>query len=393
VCASAAMDDTRAYVVTSRCHLVCLDLDPLGENAPIYAKEAEYLAQPLSERFSVGPNGPQVALKPRPPVKLTPQDANMVWVYDMMTQAGSWPHDANSSSVLLVGDVVYAGTGNGKAANERTVPSPKGASVIAVDKHTGQLLARDDAGIAARTFNGQWSSPSYGVVNGRPLVFYGGGDGFCYAFDARAALTPEGKPGVLKQVWRCDANPAEARQRRYLNVAGPNEIVGTPVLHQNRVYVTSGQDPHHGPGKGCLTCLDATQTGDLTKTGVVWRFRGIGRSVSTPSVADGLVYVPDVAGVLYCVDAATGKLVWSQNLGGHVWGSTLCADGKVYVGTERGTLWILKAGREKQVLSTVSMRSPVYTTPVAVGGVLYVASHRYLYALSKHAGSQQMAIN
>jgi len=353
---------------------------------PTYAKEAAYLAQPLGERFSMGPTGPRVALKPRAPVPLTPQDANMVWVFDMMTKAGSWPHDANSSSVLLVDDIVYAGTGNGRAANERTVPSPHGASLIALDKHTGQLLARDEAGIAAHTFNGQWSSPSYGVVQGRPLVFYGGGDGLCYAFDAHAARTPEGKPGVLKKVWECDANTAEARQRRHLTAAGPNEIVGTPVFHENRVYVTCGQDPHHGLGQGCLTCIDATQTGKITKTGVLWRFKGIGRSLSTPSVADGLVYVPDLAGTLYCVDAATGKLVWSQNLGGKVWGSTLCADGKVYVGTERGQLWVMQAGREKRVLSTVSMRAPVYTTPVAVGGVLYVASHRYLYAFSKQSG-------
>jgi len=293
-----------------------------------------------------------------------------------------------------VDNVLYVGTSNGRAANGISILCPKGPSLIALDPQTGQMLAKDVSNITARTFHGQWSSPAYGVVNGRTLIFYGGGDGFCYAFDAHAARTPEGKPGVLKEVWRCDANPSGVRQLRYKNIAGPSEIVGTPVFDNNRIYVAAGQDPHHGPGKGCFTCMDATKTGDSTKTGgVVWRYRGIGRSVSTPSVADGLIYIPDLGGTLYCLDAATGKLVWSQAIGGRVWGSTLVADGKVYVGTSAGTLWIMKAGRQKQVYARIPMRAPIFTTPVACNGVLYVATHRYLYAISKQGAGGQVVAN
>ena len=392
VCSSAAVDGDRAYVVTSRCHVVSMDVAPLGSDLkPLYAGQAQYLAHPVSEAIVPTAAGPRVNMRPGSPVKLSRTDANIAWVFDMITGAGSWPHDASSASVLLQGDYVYAGTSNGKASDHRTVPCPNGPTLIVLDKRTGKLVAKDNSSIARGVFHGQWSSPSYGVVNGRPLLCYGGGDGYCHAFDARPELRSDGKPGLLKRMWICDGNPPEARARGYRDPAGPNDIVGTPVFYNDRVYVATGQDPVHGPGQGCLTCIDPTQVGNITKTGVVWRYRSIGRSCSTVSIADGLVYAVDFTGELHCVEADTGQLVWRQSLGSRVWGSPLCADGKVYVGTERGQLWVLKAGRQKQVLSTVPMRSPIYTTPVAANGVLYVATHRYLYALTKQGQDDAVA--
>ena len=387
ICTSAALDESRAYVVTSRAHVICTALDPLGSALqPIYTEEAEYLARPARERFSVGKDGPIVDRRPGTPVKLTPTDANMVWVYDMMTGVGSWPHDASSASPLLLDDYLYVGTGNAEEVDEIHKPSPDGPSLIVLDKRTGELIARDEAGIVPRVHHGQWSSPSCGVVNGRTLIFYGGGDGFCYAFDAEPIPGADGKPGTLDTVWRCDANSPELRQVRYLKPNGPSEIIATPAFDNNRIYVAVGQDPHHGLGKGCLTCIDATGTGDISKTGVIWRYTDISRSVSTASISDGLVYIADLAGVLHCVDAESGEPVWTQKLDSRVWGSTLCADGKVYVGTQGGKLWIMKAGREKEVLATVRLGRAMYSTPVAAGGVLYIATARYLYAVEEGAG-------
>ena len=68
-----------------------------------------------------------------------------------------------AESVLIDGDKVFC------------TPGGKDASIVALNKHTGQLVARDDEQIGARLFKGQWSSPSSGVVGGRRLVFFGGG--------------------------------------------------------------------------------------------------------------------------------------------------------------------------------------------------------------------------
>ena len=57
---------------------------------------------------------------------------------------------------------------------------PKAPSLIALDKTTGRLVARDDEQVGPRIFHCTWSSPALGQVNGRKLVFFCGGDGVVY---------------------------------------------------------------------------------------------------------------------------------------------------------------------------------------------------------------------
>jgi len=80
------------------------------------------------------------------------------------------------------------------------------------------------------------------------------------------------------------------------------------------------------------------------------------------------------------LDAETGKVYWTHDLKSHIWGSTLAADGKVYVGDEDGDFTVLAASKEKQVISAVNLGAPVYSTPVVANGVIYVASNTHLFA-------------
>ncbi len=168
-----------------------------------------------------------------------------------------------------------------------------------------------------------------------------------------------------------------ANDGRYV---GPSEIIATPVFHDNRVYVAVGQDPRHGRGRGILHCIDATRTGDITQTGKIWSYEGLDRTLSTVSVADGLVYVADVVGAVHCLDAETGRLYWVHQTGAEVWGSTLVADGKLYLGTKK-SFWVLAAGKQLKVLHEIRLGASVWSTPVAADGLLFVASQRYLWAV------------
>ena len=58
----------------------------------------------------------------------------------------------------------------------------------------------------------------------------------------------------------------------------------------------------------------------------------------------------------------------------------MVVDGKIYLGTKKGLL-VLAAGKEDKLLNNIHLGSPVYCTPVAANGVLYVASQRYLWAV------------
>jgi outer membrane protein assembly factor BamB len=64
----------------------------------------------------------------------------------------------------------------------------------------------------------------------------------------------------------------------------------------------------------------------------------------------------------------------------HMWGSTMVADGKVFVGDEDGDFVVLAAAKEKKLLSETYLGAPVYSTPVVANGVIYVASNTHLYA-------------
>ena len=161
---------------------------------------------------------------------------------------------------------------------------------------------------------------------------------------------------ILDEAFRYDANPPEYRVRkgspvRYATVGGPSEIIATPVVYKNRVYVPIGQDPEHGEGAGNIVCIDPTKTGDTTGTAEIWSYGLINRSVSTPSIVDDLLYVADYSGFVYCLDALTGELYWKHDTMSHIWGSTLVADGKVFIGNEDGYVTILKAGKELELIA------------------------------------------
>ena len=146
-----------------------------------------------------------------------------------------------------------------------------------------------------------------------------------------------------KKLWEFDTNPKDAVWPK-----NRNEVIGTPVVFEDKVYIANGQDPEHGEGVGHLYCIDATKRGDITQTGAVWHYDKIRRSISTVSIADGLLYIPDFSGFLHCLDAKTGQVYWTHDTFAAVWGSTLVADGKVYLGDEDGDIVILQAGKAEE---------------------------------------------
>lgn len=366
---SPCVEGNRVYLVTSRCEVVCLDTEGManGNDGP-FMDEAQYVAGPGKPKATIGP-----------------KDADIIWRYDMMDELGVFPHNASNCSVLIVGDRIYVCTSNGQDWTHSNIPSPNSPSFIALDKKTGQLVGEDDAQIGPHIFHGEWSSPSAGVVNGKQLVFWGSGNGFCYAFDAQPVK--EGDTSYLKTAWKFDCNPPERwgtdAGHKYPGAEGPSEVNATPVFYKNRIYVAVGQDPEHGEGVGILTCIDATKSGDVTKGAKIWSYDQIHRSLSTVSIDPdtGLLFVGDFSGFVHCLDAETGKLYWTHDMKAHIWGSTLVADGKVYLGDEDGDLVVMAASKEKKIISTTNLGAAIYSTPIVANGVIYVHSQSHLFAL------------
>lgn len=370
ILSSPKIEGDRVYLVTSRCEVICLDIHGMANGNQGMQDEAAYVVKDTG----------------KPPAEIGPKDADILWVYDMMDELGVFPHNASNSSPLIVGDLVYVCTSNGQDWTHVNIPSPLSPSYIALNKMTGEFAGEDDAGIGPKIYHGQWSSPSAGLVNGEWQIYAGGGDGVLYALSGTPKEAEDSS--YLRKVWWFDGNPPEYKMRngqpiRYPAAEGPSEINSTPVFYKNRVYVAIGQDPEHGEGIGRLFCVDATKTGDITESGLIWEYRGIHRSISTVSIdpETGLLFIGDFSGFVHCLDAETGQLYWTHDMKAHMWGSTLVADGKVYVGDEDGDLVVLAATKEKKLLSETNLLAPVYSTPVVANGVLYVGSNSHLFAL------------
>jgi outer membrane protein assembly factor BamB len=392
MCSPATVEGDRVYTVTNRDEVVCLDLDGLsdGNDGP-FRDEGRHMA-------------PQ----DQPPMQVGSTDADILWLLDLRSAAGVRPHDSAHSSILLDGPYLYVNTSNGLNSRHDGVDKPEAPSLVVVDKATGRLVARDREPIGPRIFHSTWSSPAMGEVNGRRLVFFCGGDGVCYAFDplGPAGLagkqngsgvppaTEAGGPALppvetLRRVWRFDCDPTAPKENvhRYIRNRreSPSNIKSMPVFHNGRVYVTVGGDIWWGKNQAWLKCIDAAKTGEITESGLLWSYPVERHCCSTPSIHDGLVYVGDCNGKVHCVDAQTGRPYWIHDAGGDIWASTLAADGKVYIGTRKGDFWVLAAGKDLRVLSSIRLGDPVISTAVAANGTLYLGTMTRLYAVKQGA--------
>jgi len=289
------------------------------------------------------------------------------------------------------GDTVFATTSNGVDWTHTNIPNPAAPAFVAVNKKTGEYLGEEASKISERCLHCNWSSPAYSVIGGKPMVIFGAGDGFLYGFDPLPKKESD-DISVLPELFRFDCIPHDLRfkedgvtKRKYADPDGPSEIIATPVVYKDRVYVAIGQDPEHGEGKGCLSCIDATKLGDISKSGVIWQYKEIERSISTVAIADGLLYAADYSGRLHCLDAETGKKYWVFDTKGHIWSSPLVADGKVYLGNEEGELNILAHGKEMKKLATVEFPAPIMSSPVAANGQLLVTTMTHLYCFDENA--------
>jgi outer membrane protein assembly factor BamB len=371
---SVTVEGDRVYVVTNRHQVLCLDVNGLADgNAGPFLDEARALAPHAAPPPAFLPVLGEGRLEPGP------LDADILWMFDLPSAAGIWPHDGAHSAILIRGDHLYVNTGTGVDNSHAVIRTPEAPSLVVLDKKTGRYLAREDEKIAPNIFHSTWSSPALGTVGGRELLFFCGGDGIVRAFEPFTGGAA-GEVAKLKQVWRFDPDPSAPKENvsRFLNnrAQGPSNIYGMPVLVGDRLFVAGGGDVFWGKNEAWLKCLDAA-TGQQR-----WSYALDRHTLSTPAVADGLVFVSDTSRHVHCVDAATGERVWVQDTRGDFWASPLVADGKVFIGSRKGDYWILAASREKKVLAMVELGAPISATTTAATGVLYIATMRELLAIA-----------
>ena len=380
MCCTPTLEGDFLYYCTNRCELVCLDISPLVKGTGV---------------------------------------PTVVWALDMIGKLVVYPHNMTSSSPLIWNDHIYILTGNGVDETHKHIPAPSAPSFICVDKKTGSVIWTNNSP-GDRILHGQWGSSTLAEVNGRTLVIAGMGDAWVRAFDAKDG----------KIVWMFDANP-----KNTLYPTTKNEIIATPVIVKNRMYLAVGQDPEHGEGPGNFWCVDITKEGDISKelvdepttkvsadealelamaakkgkpnpnSGVIWEYRAkagvekpkknerMNRAMSTVAVVNGLVFSPDLSGFFHCFDADTGELYWTYNAEAAIWGSPMAIDGKVYLTTEQGDVKIFAADKKMQLLAELPVKekaednsfdsATLYCTPTFSDGTLFLMSRDKLFAIGE----------
>lgn len=304
-----------------------------------------------------------------------PQDPDFIWVFDMMEEVGSFPHNLSNSSPVAHGDLIFVNTSNGQDESHVNIPSPNAPAIIALDRKTGKLVWEDNS-VEDRILHGQWSTPSVGTIGGVVQVVHAQGDGWVRGYEALTG----------KKLWEFDTNPKDSVWPKTRN-----EVISTPVIYENVVYIANGQDPEHGEGVGHAYAIDATKRGDITESGRLWHFDKIRRSISTAAIKDGLIYLADFSGFVHCLDLKTGKPYWTHDMFAAIWGSPMIIDDKVYLGDEDGDVVVLQHGKELKVLFEQNMGSSVYATAVPANGVLYIMNRNQLWALAQGASRKPTA--
>jgi outer membrane protein assembly factor BamB len=163
------------------------------------------------------------------------------------------------------------------------------------------------------------------------------------------------------------ALPGEHRIRATGETSG---VTATTSFLVNTNWSQFRGDPqHHGQNRH--ENVLSTRTRSIAK---LWSFQTGDAVLSSPAVANGVVYVGSYDHNLYALDAATGAKRWSFRTGSVVVSPPAVANGVVYVGSWDGNVYALDAATGAKRWSFRIGGGPVYSSPTVANGVVYVGS-------------------
>jgi outer membrane protein assembly factor BamB len=179
-----------------------------------------------------------------------------------------------------------------------------------------------------------------------------------------------------------------ATGRELWKLGGSSKITApTPIFTNDLIFVASGRAPERP-----IFAIRPGAAGDITagtegaKQFLAWSKTGRGSYMPTPLIYDGRLYVLSNAGLLDAYDVATGAEVYRQRLnhqGSGFSASPVAADGRLYLSSEDGDVFVVKAGPEFSVIATNPMGEPLMATPALAGGAMYVRGQHHLFAIGR----------
>jgi outer membrane protein assembly factor BamB len=151
--------------------------------------------------------------------------------------------------------------------------------------------------------------------------------------------------------------------------------IPTPVFHDGVIYLSRGYR------NSDFLAIRPGGTGDVSETNVLWRAPSGASYVPSVLYYEGLLYVTNEVGIVTCADAETGKTVWRQRLGGIFFASPVAGDGKVYLISETGVTFVLRAGRTVEILAKNELNERILASPAIADRHLFLRSDGTLFCI------------
>jgi outer membrane protein assembly factor BamB len=161
---------------------------------------------------------------------------------------------------------------------------------------------------------------------------------------------------------------------------GDDSTVSQPLFYNGLVYVNSGwlfED--NKPFWTRQYAVDPTGKGDVTNTHVKWTYEEDVPQTATPVIVDGLMYMVHDRGMLTCVDANNGEVIWKEKLKGNFNSAPIFAAGNIYFFNVKGECTIIKPGNTFQKVAENDIEGTVKAVPVFVGDKMILRSDKFLY--------------
>lgn len=229
--------------------------------------------------------------------------------------------------------------------------------MIALDAATGKTVWKTPRSTDFTGVDGDnrkaYSTPTILDIDGRKVMVTNG---------AGAAIAYDPKTG--KELWLCNY------KRGYSNVC-------RPILAGGLVLINSGFN------KARLLAVRPGGRGDVTKTRVAWQYVKNVPIKPSLAVVDGLIFMANDTGMLTCLDAKNGQVVWTERIGGRFSSSPIVSGKRVYFFNDRGTSTVIEAGRQYKKLATNVLDEGCMASPAVSGNTIFLRTKTHLYRIEQ----------
>jgi outer membrane protein assembly factor BamB len=223
--------------------------------------------------------------------------------------------------------------------------------LLAVDKRTGKTLWQTKRDSARG-----WSTPAIWSAGGRDVIVING--------DSRIAAY---HPATGREEWTVDS------------VSG--RIVPTPVSARGLLFVAASS-----PGESAfLAAIRPDGHGNITSTHVAWRHDRAAPFLPSPIVVDDYLFTVRSGGVMTCLEAASGTLVWQSRLpaSGTYFASPVAVEGRIYIINEDGQATVVAAKPAFELLGSSDLGQRTMASPAVSGGQMFIRTGTHLWAIGR----------